>query len=122
VKSAARQYFLNGGLNVAFSTPKEFFEWCYEKNDRMVIERPRPMTALKNASNYMPEPNRPIEIRWLSSSTIENEFHNLLKPRWNQLSPKGNMFLLIAHYNNISFQTAFHVFEIFMNSVQTSMD
>ncbi|CAF1473693.1 unnamed protein product, partial [Rotaria sordida] len=36
----------------------------------------------------MPEPNRPIEIRWLPSNIVKNEFEELLKPRWDRFSSK----------------------------------
>ncbi|UJR06773.1 hypothetical protein I4U23_011060 [Adineta vaga] len=39
----------------------------------------------------MPEPNRPIEIRWLSTNTIENVYENILKPRWEQMSSKESI-------------------------------
>ncbi|CAF4961392.1 unnamed protein product, partial [Rotaria socialis] len=39
VKSTATQHLLKGGPNASFSSPKQFYEWCFEKNDRMVIAR-----------------------------------------------------------------------------------
>ena len=91
VKSTATEYLLKGGPNVSFSTPKEFFEWCLKKTDRMVIARPRRINTSNNASNCIPEPNRPIKISWLSSDIVKKEFDNLLKPRWNRLSSKGRI-------------------------------
>ena len=42
VKSSATRYLLKGGPHVSFSSPKELFEWCSTKNDRMVVpELPR---------------------------------------------------------------------------------
>ena len=52
----------------------------------MVIVRPSRIDTLNLASNYMPEPNHPIEIRWLPSDMIQNEFDRVLKQRWDRLS------------------------------------
>ncbi len=91
VKSTATHYLLKGGTHVSFATPKEFFDWCLKRNDRMAIGRPRRINNSNNPTNYIPEPNRPIEVRWLPSNFIQNEFENLLKPRWDRLSSKGNI-------------------------------
>ena len=56
----------------------------------MVVARPSRIDTSNVASNYMPEPNRPIEIRWLPSNIIQNEFEGFLKQRWDRLS-KGNI-------------------------------
>ncbi|CAF1537532.1 unnamed protein product, partial [Rotaria sordida] len=88
IKSTATQYLLKGGPYVSFSTAKQFFEWCLQKNDRMVVARPRRTDISNVASNHMPEPNRPIEIRWLPSNIVKNEFEELLKPRWDRFSSK----------------------------------
>ncbi|CAF1523385.1 unnamed protein product [Rotaria sp. Silwood1] len=42
-------------------------------------------------STKMPEPNRPIEVRWLSGDVVNNEFENCLKQRWSQLSSKDSI-------------------------------
>jgi hypothetical protein len=91
VKSTATQYLLKGGPNVSFSTPKEFFEWCLQRNDRFVIARTRLINSSNVTTNYMPEPNRPIEVRWLSTEMIQNEYGRVLQSRWNHLSPKSDI-------------------------------
>ena len=93
VKSAATQHLLKGGPNASFSTPKQFFEWCLEKNDRMVMARSHHIEASNGPSTYMSEPNRPIEVRWLSADVINNEFENRLRLRWNLLSSKSIILL-----------------------------
>jgi hypothetical protein len=93
LKSTATQHSLKGGPQASFSSPKQFFEWCFQKNDRMVVARPRRMDSSKIASNKMPEPNRPIEVRWLSADVINREFEKLLLSRWNRLSSKGTLLL-----------------------------
>ncbi|CAF4708967.1 unnamed protein product [Rotaria sp. Silwood2] len=91
VKLTATQHLLKGGPNASFSTPKQFFEWCLEKNDRMVVARSPRIEASNCPSTYMSEPNRPIEVRWLSADVINNEFENRLMPRWNLLSSKSSI-------------------------------
>ncbi len=91
VKSTATQHLLKEGPTASFSTPKEFYEWCCKKNDRMVIARPTRMNTSNGTSNYVPEPNRPIEIRWLSTEDIKNLYDSILKSRWNLLTPKGKI-------------------------------
>ncbi|CAF4720330.1 unnamed protein product, partial [Rotaria socialis] len=58
------------------------------KNDRMVIARPRRIDTSKSLPTQMPEPNRPIEVRWLSGDVVNKEFENSLKQRWSRLSTK----------------------------------
>lgn len=82
VKSAATHYLLKGGPHVSFATPKDFFEWSLQRNDRMVIGRPKRDGNSKVISSQITEPNRPIEIRWLCSDTINQEYENNLKHRW----------------------------------------
>ncbi len=91
LKSTATQHSLKGGPHASFSSPKQFFEWCFQKNDCMVLARPRRMDASKAASTYIPEPNRPIEVRWLSADVINGEFEKFLMSRWNRLSSKGTL-------------------------------
>ncbi|CAF3871439.1 unnamed protein product, partial [Rotaria sp. Silwood1] len=86
IKSTATQHIIKGGPNASFSSPKEFYEWCVDKNDRLVIARPRRIDTSNSMSTKMPEPNRPIEVRWLSGDVVNNEFENCLKQRWSQLS------------------------------------
>jgi len=93
IKSTATHHSLKAGPNGSFSTPKQFFEWCLEKNDRMVVAKPRRMAASNYSSTYMSEPNRPIEVRWLSADDINNEFENRLMQRWNLLSSKSIILL-----------------------------
>ncbi|CAF4451074.1 unnamed protein product, partial [Rotaria sp. Silwood2] len=88
VKSTTTQHLLKDGSNASFSTSKQFFEWCVEKNDRMVVARSRRMEASNWSSTYMFEPNHPLEVRWLSADVINNEFENRLMPRWNLLFSK----------------------------------
>ncbi|CAF4328765.1 unnamed protein product [Rotaria sp. Silwood2] len=76
VKTTATQQLLKGRPNASFSTPKQFFERCLEKNDRMVVARSRRMEASNGPSTYMPDLNSPIEVRWLSAAIINNEFEN----------------------------------------------
>ncbi|CAF3374095.1 unnamed protein product [Rotaria sp. Silwood2] len=91
VKSTTTQHLLKDGSNASFSTSKQFFEWCVEKNDRMVVARSRRMEASNWSSTYMFEPNHPLEVRWLSADVINNEFENRLMPRWNLLFSKIQM-------------------------------
>ena len=91
VKSTATQHQLRAGPTASFSNPKQFFEWCQEKNDRMVIGRPQKKNFSKVSSNYISEPNRPIEIRYLSAEDIKANYELTLKHRWAQLSPKGTI-------------------------------
>jgi len=88
-KSTATQHQLKAGPNASFSTAKQFCDWCFEKNDRMVVARPHRMEASNCSSTYMAEPNRPIEVRWLSTDVINNEFEKHLMPRWNLLTSKS---------------------------------
>ncbi|CAF3895827.1 unnamed protein product, partial [Rotaria sp. Silwood1] len=76
IKSTATQHIIKGGPNASFSSPKQFYEWCVDKNDRLVIARPRRIDTSKSMSTKMPEPNRPIEVRWLSGDVVNNEFEN----------------------------------------------
>jgi hypothetical protein len=92
VKSTATQHLLRGGPGASFLDAKQFYEWCLEKNDRMVIARPRRTMTNSNLSMAMNEPNRPIEVRWLSRQSIESEYEVVLRPRWNRLSTKGIVF------------------------------
>ena len=57
----------------------------------MVIARSIPKNISNGASNYMSEPNRPIEIRWRSSEDIKGNYERILKPRWDKLTTKGNI-------------------------------
>ncbi|CAF5116663.1 unnamed protein product [Rotaria sp. Silwood1] len=91
IKSTATQHIIKGGPNASFSSPKQFYEWCVDKNDRLVIARPRRIDTSKSMSTKMPEPNRPIEVRWLSGDVVNNEFENCLKQRWSQLSSKDSI-------------------------------
>jgi hypothetical protein len=91
VKSEATQHQLRAGPTASFSNPKQFFEWCQQKNDKMVIGRPQKKSCSKNPSNYISETNRPIEIRYLSSEEIKANYELILKPRWDQLSTKGTI-------------------------------
>lgn len=91
VKSTATRYLLKGGPQVSFSTHMDFYKWCAAKNDKMVIKRPRQTDNSNSNPNYIPEPNRPIEIRWLSINTIQIEFENVLKARWDRLSAKDSL-------------------------------
>ncbi|CAF2927362.1 unnamed protein product, partial [Rotaria sp. Silwood2] len=93
VKSTTTQHLLKDGSNASFSTSKQFFEWCVEKNDRMVVARSRRMEASNWSSTYMFEPNHPLEVRWLSADVINNEFENRLMPRWNLLFSKSIILL-----------------------------
>jgi hypothetical protein len=63
VKSTATQHLLKGGQHASFPTPKQFFEWYFEKNDCMVVARSRRMEVSDCPSTYMAEPNCPIEVR-----------------------------------------------------------
>ena len=54
-----------------------------------MVGRLRRMKASSYASSHMPEPNRPIEVHWLSADIINQEVDNNLMPRWNQLSARG---------------------------------
>ena len=93
IKSTATQHIIKVGPNASFSSPKQFYEWCVDKNDRLVIARPRRIDTSKSMPTKMPEPNRSIEVRWLSSDVVNNEFENCLKRRWSQLSNKGSIFV-----------------------------
>jgi hypothetical protein len=96
VKSTATRHLIKGGPNASFSTPKHFFQWCLEKNDRVTVARSRPIAASNCPSTYMSEPNRPVEVRWLSADVINNEFESRLMPRWNLLSSKSIILLFYA--------------------------
>ena len=63
IKSTATNYLLKGGPTAAFSSPKEFFEWCWKRNDRLVIGRAQRNQPLQYQSACLAEPNRPIEVR-----------------------------------------------------------
>ncbi|CAF3141374.1 unnamed protein product [Rotaria sp. Silwood2] len=76
IKSTATQHIIKARPNASFSSPKQFYEWCVDKNDRLVIARPRRIDTSKSMSTKMPEPNRPIEVRWLSGDVVNNEFEN----------------------------------------------
>ena len=89
VRSTATNYLLRGGPNPSFASPTQFYEWCFQKSDRMVVARPHRMEAFSYASSHMPEPNRPIEVRRFSADIINQEVDNNLVPRWNQLSARG---------------------------------
>lgn len=93
VKSTATQYLLRSGPSASFSNAKAFFEWCYTKNDKMIIARPRKKTSSESSSNYISEPNRPIEIRYLATEEIATNYEQILKARWATLTAKGNIAL-----------------------------
>ena len=57
----------------------------------MMISRPSRTTTLQSESTYMAEPNRPIEVHWLSADTINKEYNSILMSRWKCLSSKGMM-------------------------------
>jgi hypothetical protein len=90
VKSTATQYLLRAGPTASFSNPKQFFEWCRDRNDRMVIGRQQ-KNIPKASSNYISETNRPIEIRYLSAKDIKANYDLILNHRWAQLSSKGTI-------------------------------
>ena len=81
VKSTATNYLLKGGPNASFSSSEQFYEWCFQKNDCTVVARPRRMEACSYAPSHMAEPNRPIEVRWLSAAIINQEVDNNLMHR-----------------------------------------
>ena len=81
VKSTATNYFLKGGRNASFSSPKQFYEWCFQKDYRMVVGKPHRMETSSYASSHILEPNRPIEVRWLPADIINQEVDNNLMPR-----------------------------------------
>ena len=56
VKSTATQHLLKGRLGSSFSSPKEFFEWYFATNNRMVIARPTWRTTLQSGSTYVSNP------------------------------------------------------------------
>lgn len=89
VKSMATQHLLKGGPTASFTSAEEFFRWCFQKNDRMVFARPCSTASSCSGRIQMPEPNRPIEIRWLPSTVINDVYDAKLQPRWNQLSSRG---------------------------------
>lgn len=88
VKSMATQHLLKGGPTASFTSAEEFFRWCFQKNDRMVIARPCATSSSCSATS-MHEPNRPIEVRWLPTNVIRDEYEAKLQRRWNQLSSRG---------------------------------
>lgn len=45
------------------------------------------------SSTDMSEPNRPIEVRWLSADVLNNEFENRLMQRCNLLPCKSTILL-----------------------------
>jgi hypothetical protein len=94
IKSTATPYLLKGEPQASFSSPKEFVEWCFQKNDRMMVAKPRPINASNSIPARMPEPNRPVEIRWLSADDINSEANQVLIPRWSELSSKGTFSYL----------------------------
>lgn len=89
IKSMATQHLLRGGPSASFSSVHDFFQWCFEKNDRFVIPRPRTTLSLTTGINQMPEPNRPIEVRWLPADIINKTYEETLKQRWSKLSSRG---------------------------------
>ena len=80
VKSIATNYLLKGGPNASFSSPKQFYEWCFQKNDRMVMGRSRRMEASSYTSSHILEPNRPIEVRWLPADQRCNRYREPAGP------------------------------------------
>ncbi|CAF1540342.1 unnamed protein product [Adineta ricciae] len=91
IKFTATHYLLRGGPQVSFASPEDFYNWCFQRNDRMVIAKPRPKGGADANSISIPEPNRPIEVRWLPSDTITKEFEEILTHRWNSLSTKDRI-------------------------------
>lgn len=60
----------------------------------MVIGRPPKKTSSESSSNYISEPNRPIEIRYLATEEIATNYERILKGRWATLTAKGNFTLI----------------------------
>lgn len=87
VKSTATNYLLRSGPHASFSSPKYFYEWCFKANDRMVIARSKSNNYFNGASSRMSEPNRPIEVRWLSAGDVKDDYENKLYPRWKHIYP-----------------------------------
>ncbi|CAF4649811.1 unnamed protein product [Rotaria sp. Silwood2] len=87
----ATQHLLKGGPSASFTSPKQFFQWCFEKNDHMVVARSCSLGALTSATSRMSEPNSPIEIRWLPADLINIEYEKNLRHRWNQLSSRDSI-------------------------------
>ena len=51
---------------------KNFFKGVL-KNDRMLVAKVGPTKSRTLETIWMPEPNRLIEVRWLSTDLINNE-------------------------------------------------
>ena len=87
-KWTATQHLLRAAPTALFSNAKQFYKWCRENNNKMVIGRPKKNSS-KASSVYISEPNRPIEIRYLSTKDIKANYDQILESRWAKLSPKG---------------------------------
>lgn len=108
VKSAARKYLLKKGPEAAFCSAKDFFQFTLENTSRTLsltkdISRSKSSNstiATDNNDSSDEETNtiakrhtRSIEVRWLNEEEVEKTFQTVLKPRWSQLSAKGNVLI-----------------------------
>ena len=73
VKPMATQHLLKTEPSASCTSPKEFFQWCIEKNNQMVLAKPRSAKSLTSGTIRVPEPNRPNEVRWLPADFINDE-------------------------------------------------
>ena len=91
VKSTATQHLLKGGPNASFSSPKGFLNGALLRMIVWWYQDPHGRQLWQSEATYTAEPNRPIEVRWLSADIINKEYDSILMSGWKCLSSKAIM-------------------------------
>ena len=109
-KSPARKYSLRQGPEKAFCSAKDFFKFTLENTSRTLsstkyirqskafnstIDTDNNDSSDEEISTVTSRHTRSIEVKWLDEEEVEETFQTVLKPRWNQLSTRGNNFILL---------------------------
>ena len=108
VKSSARKYLLKQGPEAAFTSAKDFYRFILEKMNRSIssvtymrqsilttntIDTDINDSSDEEVNEVLLRPTRSIEVRWLDEEDVEETFQKVLKPRWRNLSTKGNAYI-----------------------------
>jgi hypothetical protein len=103
-KSTARKYQLKQGPEASFCSPEDFYRFTLKKNDRLISQSSHTQSAKRSpqradkqidessdeeVAESASKQSRPIQVLWLEEEDVRQTFDNLLKPRWNRISPKG---------------------------------
>ena len=115
VKCAARKYLLKHGPEVAFSSPKDFYQFILEKMGKIcspdkvqsvcqscdeIIDASdnQECSTDEETDNVTQNSSKAMEVKWLDTEQVEEIFQTVLKPRWNDLSSKSNGFISSTYF------------------------